>query len=59
MNNKDVRNAIEVAGIRYWQVANELGITDGNFSRKLRKELSADEKRRIFAAIKRLTSVED
>lgn len=54
MNNKDIREAIQRAGIRYWQVANELQITDGNFSRKLRKELPAEEKAEIFSIIERL-----
>ena len=34
--------------------ADACGVNDGNFSRKLRKELSQDEKQRIFEAIDRL-----
>lgn len=54
MKNKDIREAIEAAGVRYWQVANELGIADSTFSRKLRRELHADEKEKIFSIIERL-----
>lgn len=53
--NDDVRQAIKQAGLRYWQVAMEMGISDGNFSRKLRAELPAAEKKKIFEAINRLT----
>jgi predicted XRE-type DNA-binding protein len=45
--NIDVRNFIEQTGVKYWEVAEKLGITDGNFSRKLRKELPTKEKELI------------
>ena len=51
MKNKEIRTAIEAAGVKYWQVAEKLGIYDGNFSRKLRKELSEAEKDRVLQAI--------
>lgn len=51
MNNVDIRNEIERAGVRYWQVANALGMTDGTFSRKLRHELSEPEKARVLKVI--------
>lgn len=35
MNNLDIRKAIETNNFKYWQVANKLGMTDGNFSRML------------------------
>ncbi|MDU5081236.1 hypothetical protein [uncultured Tissierella sp.] len=49
--NLDVRKAIEDSNIKYWQVAERLGIQDGNFSRRLRRELPRSEKERIFKAI--------
>lgn len=55
MSNMDIRSAIERAGIRYWQVADELGIADSTFSRKLRKELPTEEKTHIFSIIERLS----
>jgi len=57
VKNKDVRVAIESANLKYWQIAQELGCTDGNFSRKLRKELPPEEKRKIFDIIERLSKV--
>ena len=54
MNNIDIRNAIKKARLFCWEVAEELGISESYFSRKLRKELPQDEKARILAAIEKL-----
>ena len=51
MKNEEIRQAIEAAGVKYWQVAEKLRLYDGTFSRKLRKELSAAEKDRVMQAI--------
>ena len=53
-NNQIIRQAILDADIKYWEVANEYGITDGNFSRKLRKELSNEETKKILDIISKL-----
>jgi len=50
--NVDVRLKAVESGVRLWQVAQALGITDGSFSRKLRTELSDEEKTEIFSVIK-------
>lgn len=54
MKNNDIRSAAKKAGILLWQIANEYGVNDSNFSRKLRKELPSAEKEKIFAIIERL-----
>jgi len=54
MANEDIRKSLKINNLKYWQVASEYGITDGNFSRKLRKELSSDEKKKIFNIIDKL-----
>lgn len=54
MKNKEIREAIASAKIRYWQVAEAYGCTDGTFSRKLRKELPREDKEKIFSIIKKL-----
>jgi len=54
MANKDIRRAIVCAGLKYWEIAHSYGCTDGTFSRKLRRELSQEEKARIFAIIDQL-----
>ena len=51
MCNIDIRNAAGSCGLKLWQVANAIGLTDSSFSRKLRKELTPEEKQRILHAI--------
>lgn len=52
--NSDIRLSAEQAGVRLWQIAERLGINDGNFSRKLRRELPQEEKEKIFRIIENL-----
>lgn len=54
LKNKDIRVAAATAGVKLWQIADKLGIYDGNFSRKLRKELPEKEKEKIFSIIDEL-----
>lgn len=49
--NNDIRNEAKKADVKLWQIAERLNITDSHFSRKLRKELSAEEKAQIRAII--------
>ena len=58
MNNKDIREYAASHNVKLWQIANELGINDGNFSRRLRKELTTEEKEKIFAIIDNLSQEE-
>ena len=51
--NRAIRKAIRDAGLKLWQVADGIGINDGNFSRKLRKELSDAEKQKILNIIEK------
>mgnify|MGYP007120243481 CR=1 FL=1 len=53
--NQDIRREAAWAGMRLWQIADKLGLNDGNFSRKLRHELPEEEKetiRKIIAELK-------
>ena len=54
MCNMDIRQAAAGAGVRLWQIADAIGLNDGNFSRKLRQELPDDEKQKIFGIIEDL-----
>lgn len=54
MNNLEIRKTIETNNFKYWQVANKLGMTDGNFSRMLRIELTKENKDRVLNAINEL-----
>lgn len=51
MCNKDIREYANKRNVRLWQIASKLGINDGNFSRKLRIELSEEKKTEIRAII--------
>ena len=59
MANTDIRRKAAGAGVTLWQVADELGIADCSLSRKLRKELSADEKEKIFKIIEKISNLEN
>lgn len=54
MANQDVRVAAKAAGVKLWQIAEELGIADSAFSRKLRHELPEETRRQVLAIIERL-----
>lgn len=54
MNNREIRNAAGGNGLKLWQVADAIGMNESAFSRKLRKELSREEKEKILDAIQRL-----
>nr|WP_325302293.1 hypothetical protein [uncultured Oscillibacter sp.] len=54
MRNQDVRAAIEGAGLRYWWVAEELGMACGTLSNHLRKELPPEEREAVLTAVRRL-----
>lgn len=55
MNNQDIRQAAKNAGVKFWQIAEELGIADTTLCRRMRKELPAEEKERIFSIIDKLS----
>lgn len=55
MANQDVRRTAAGAGVKLWQIAEALGIADCSLSRKLRRELSAEEKEKIFGIIQDLS----
>ena len=54
MNNQEIRIAIIKANLKYYEVADKLGILEHNFSRKLRYELSEKEKARVLQVIEEL-----
>lgn len=54
MSNKDIRKAIESAGLKYWEVADRIGIDACNFSKWLRHELAGERRQRTLNAIEEL-----
>jgi len=55
MKNTDIRVAAQAKNIKLWRIAECMGYNDGNFSRKLRKELSEAEKAHIMQIIDELS----
>ena len=58
MKNQDLREEITRARIKLYEIAEQLGITDCTFSRKLRHELSENDKTEIRTAIKKILESE-
>ena len=57
--NDEIRSAAQIANIKFWKIAEKLNLNDGNFSRKLRKELPPEEKQRILKIIDELKEKEE
>lgn len=53
--NNEIRKSIEESNLKYWQVANEVGISDGRLSVWLRTPLKSNRKKRVEQAIKELS----
>lgn len=51
MQNLEIRQAILESGVKQWQIAEKLGISESSFSKLLRKELSGEKKKEILGAI--------
>lgn len=50
-SNNEIREKAKERGVKLWEIAEVLKINDGNFSRKLRKELPPTEKQAILNII--------
>jgi len=55
MANEDIRKEIESAGVRHWQVADAIGVSENTFIRWLRKELPDEKKAEVRSAIKKIS----
>ena len=58
MNNMDLRDYAKSKVVKLWQIAEKLNINDGNFSRKLRKELPDQEKKKIIMIVDEVANSE-
>lgn len=54
MTGAEMRETIKAAGVKLWQVAKELGMNDGNFSRRLRNDFSDNETARILSIVEKI-----
>lgn len=55
MKNLQIRTAAKTKGVKLWQIADALCISEPTLTRKLRHELSDDETAKILAIIDRLS----
>lgn len=55
MSGQEVKAFIKNAGVKLWEVAEVLGMTDGNFSRRLRKPFNESEVANIKHIINELS----
>ena len=53
--NQKVREQAQKMGVKHWQIAEHLGISEPTIMRWLRVPLSEERERAIMAAIKELT----
>ncbi len=54
MKNSEIRNSAKEKGVKLWEIADALSIADTTLSKKLRRELSAEEKEMILGVIEQL-----
>lgn len=54
--NMKIRETARNCGVRLWQIADALGMHESLFSKKLRKELSEDEREKILTIINELAA---
>ena len=59
MTGTEVKQLAKQNGVYLWQIAEKLGINDGNFSRKLRKPLSDEDTARVLSAIDQLKAEQE
>lgn len=53
MNNLEIRNAIQKSGLRHYEVAKLMNVSEGTFGRKLRFEIPKEEKEIILKIIEK------
>jgi predicted XRE-type DNA-binding protein len=54
LKGQDIKQLILDSGLKIWQVAYAFGISDGNFSRKLRKDFSEADTQKVLQIIDKL-----
>lgn len=56
MHNSEIRMKAKEKNVKLWEIADRIGLTDGNFSRKLRKELSDEEREKVLLVIEQIAA---
>ncbi len=58
MSGAEVKERVNKAGLKLWQVANAYGVTDTHFSRLLRKDFTYEQAEKILSIINELKGEE-
>ena len=56
MSNLEIRKKAKDSGVMLWEIAEKYGLSDTNFSKKLRRELNEQERQKIFSIIETIAS---
>ena len=54
--NSDIRSTAKTKGVRLWEIAEFLNVSDPTMTRMLRRELPNEEKQRFFSIIDEIAS---
>ena len=54
--NKTIKDAARLKGVKLWEIAERLEICDTTFSRKLRRQLPKEDTARILAIIDEISA---
>ena len=54
MTGAEIKERILESGLKVWQVADQYGCTDGNFSRKLRHPFNDSDTEKVLSIIEKL-----
>lgn len=54
MTNLEIRQAIFAKGLKHWQIAKAMNVSEGTFSRWMRYEMDEDRKKDVMKVIKKL-----
>lgn len=52
--NRDIRIACMEQGIKFWQIALQLGISAETFTRRMRTEMNEDEQKKVYRAMEQI-----
>lgn len=53
MENKRIRKELKERGVKYWELARIMGISDATLTRRLRNEIPEEEQDRIIKLIRK------
>lgn len=52
--NKEFRADMKAAGIRLWEIANEIGVSEATITRRLRDEMNDEAREQLTQAAQRI-----